>query len=409
MKDPNKFKNAIIEKTKQAMDGASRKSTSTSLDKVRPQNQVGHRIQQTRSPPPKFKQDPNIPEKYSIFDKWVEFRDKYLAGNVNEGFRKAGYTGKFLFNSLVNSNMANNLKQKAVDEASNLKNKAKSGELFSFSDKKDNQYAETTSSSSWKDTIKEKFGQSADVAKEKFGQSAEFAKEKAQEAYVYGKEVGSDKLSKGADIAKEKLGQGAEFAKEKAQEAYIYGKEVGSEKLGQGAEFAKDKLGQGAEIAKEKLGQGAEFAKGKAQEAYVYGKEVGSEQFSKGADFAKEKLGQGAQAVKDKVQEEYAQRRENVSNYSKETLRSATENVSKTASSAYDSVKSVPINATNKMYKFGKRAAIMVFAGATVVAFAFAAGRQLPIAYFNYQLKKQQMESQNDRPEERPVKTERNQ
>jgi hypothetical protein len=399
MKDPNKFKNAIMEKTKQAMDGTSRKSTSTSLDKVRPQNQVGQRIHQTQSPPPKFKQDPNIPDKYSIFDKWVEFRDKYLAGNVNEGFRKAGYTGKFLFNSVINSNMANNLKQKATDEASNLKNKAKSGELFSFSDKKDNQYADTTSSGSWKDTLKEKFGQSADVAKEKFGQGAEFAREKAQEAYVYGKEVGKEQLSKGAEvakdklgqgaeIAKEKLGQGAEFAKGKAQEAYVYGKEVGSEQLSKGAGFAKEKLGQGAEVAKEKLGQGAEVAK--------------------------EKLGQGAQVVKDKLHEEYAQRSssfkdqaENISNYSKESLRSATENVSKTASSAYDSAKSIPINATNKIYKFGKRTAILVFAGATVVAFAFAAGRQLPIAYFNYQLKKQQMEGQNDRLDESPIKTER--
>jgi len=389
MKDPNRFKNAIIEKTKQAMDGTSKKSTSTSLDKVRSQNQVGQRIQQTRSPPPKFKQDPNIPDKYTIFDKWVEFRDKYLAGNVNEGFRKAGYTGKFLFNSLINSNLANNLKQKAVDEASNLKNKAKSGELFSFSDKKNNQYADATSSGSWKDTLKEKFGQ-------------------------------------GAEVAKEKLGQGAEFAKEKAQEAYVYGKEVGKEQLSKGAEVAKDKLGQGAEIAKEKLGQGAEFAKEKAQEAYVYGKEVGKEQLSKGADiakeklghgadFAKEKLGQGAQVVKDRLQEEYSQRSsslkgqaENLSNYSKESFRSATENVSKTASSAYDSVKSVPNMAANKVYKIGKRAAILFFAGATVVAFAYAAGRQLPIAYFNYQLKKQQMDSQHDRSEETPVRNERN-
>jgi len=394
--DPNRFKNAIIEKTKQAMDSTSRKSTSTSLDKVRPNNQVGHKIQQTQSrSPPKFKQDPNLKETYSIFDKWVEFRDKYLAGNVNDGARKVGYTGKFVFNSLLNSNFAHNLKQKAVDEASNLKNKVTSGQIFSSKSSSDKQdFTENIADkSSWKDSAKEKFGYGAEFAKEKIGQGAEFAKGKAQEAYVYGKEVGSEKLGQGAEIAKEKFGQGAEIAKEK--------------------------FGQGAEVAKEKFGQGAEFAKEKAQEAFVYGKGAGKEQLYKGAEFAKEKigqgaeaakekLGQGAQVLKDKVQDEYSQRKENISNYSKESFKSATKGVSDAASNAYDSVKSAPEIVTNKMWKYVRRAGVMVFMGATVVAFAYAAGRQLPIAYFNYQLKKQNVENESYRQEEKIVKNERN-
>jgi len=442
--DPNRFKNAIIEKTRQAMDSTSRKSTSTSLDKVRPNNQVGHRVQQTQSrSPPKFKQDPNLKETYSIFDKWVEFRDKYLAGNVNDGARKVGYTGKFMFNSLLNSNFASNLKQKAVDEASNLKNKVTFGQIFSSKSSSDKQdFTENiTDKGSWKDSAKEKFGYGAEFAKEKFGQGAEFAKGKAQEAFVYGKEVGAEKLGQGAEIAKEKFGQGAEIAKEKlgqgaevakeklgkgaefakgkAQEAYTYGQGTGKEHLYKGAEFAKEKLGQGAEIAKEKLGQGAEIAKEKAQEAFVYGKGAGKEQLYKGAEFAKEKLGQGAevakeklgqgaQVLKDKVQDEYSQRKENISNYSKESFKSATKGVSDAASNAYDSVKSAPEMVTNKMWKYFRRAGVMVFMGATVVAFAYAAGRQLPIAYFNYQLKKQNMEGESNRPEEKIVRNERN-
>ena len=381
--DPNKFKNSLIERTKQAINqNLNRDNSSSSLDKPKQNNQVGHRINQTqhRPPPPRPQaQSPKEKDGPSIFDKWVEFRDKYLAGKVDSGFRKATYSGKFIVNSILKSNAVNNLKEKAKIEAFSLKDKVQSGTEYLSNIRKETNWKEDV-----KETMKGKLGHGKEVISEKLDHGKDVVKEKAGAAYESGKDILKDKLHQGMDVAKDALGHGKEAAKDK---------------LGHGAEFLKDKFEIGKGIVKEKGGEAFESGKEVLKEKLSQGKDIASDAFEYGKGAAKEKLGQGSEVLKEKIGEG-SQILKEKAGQGAEVLK---EKIGQEAGKAYNTMKYVPGFVTGKFTKVAKRAAIFGFLGLTVVAFAYAAGNKLPQAYFEYQLKKKQLEMQNQ-PAEKEVK-----
>jgi len=392
--DPNKFKNSLIERTKQAINqNLNRDNSSSSLDKPKQNNQVGHRINQTqhRPPPPRPQaQSPKEKDGPSIFDKWVEFRDKYLAGKVDSGFRKATYSGKFIVNSILKSNAVNNLKEKAKIEAFSLKDKVQSGTEYLSNIRKETNWKEDVKETMkgklghGKEVISEKLDHGKDVLKDKLEVGKDVVKEKAGTAFESGKDILKDKLHQGMDVAKDALGHGKEAAKDK---------------LGHGAEFLKDKFEIGKGIVKEKGGEAFESGKEVLKEKLSQGKDIASDAFEYGKGAAKEKLGQGSEVLKEKIGEG-SQILKEKAGQGAEVLK---EKIGQEAGKAYNTMKYVPGFVTGKFTKVAKRAAIFGFLGLTVVAFAYAAGNKLPQAYFEYQLKKKQLEMQNQ-PAEKEVK-----
>ncbi len=184
-------------------------------------------------------------------------------------------------------------------------------------------------------------------------------------------------LGKGKDMLAEKFEQGKVVLQKKVEASKI-------------KEKAGEAVSSGQDVLKKKIHHGKEFA----QEAFSSGAEAAKERLIIGKDVLKEKLGESGQTFKQKAGE--------YSGYAAETLKQATKQVGGVAGSAYDSVKSAPEAITNKATKYTRRMALYGIGGLTLVAFAFAAGNKLPQAYFDYQLKKQELEAQNKSNEQVP-------